>query len=341
MNLRWGRRLRGIAVFALLFVAVRSYGQAQAEGKTQTPQAGAPVVGVRIITEDGRVLSESPSGLAVEVGKPLNREQVAQSLRALYGLGDYTDLKAFVTPVGSGVRLDFVVREGIFFNRVLIDGLTPPPSDTSAAAAMQITLGRPFRQGDVDEGLARLRDVLKEEGLYTAQVSAENVPYPATHQMDILVHVKPGPRARVASVELKNGTAYHDAEILSRLKMKVGQEVTTARIRRGTDRIRKFLVKKGRLSARASVRRGEYDAAKNTVPLMLEVTEGPQVQLAVTGAKFSNSELKRLVPVYQEGAVDADLLEEGKRNIRERLERDGYFDAQVSYTTETKEVQVK
>jgi outer membrane protein insertion porin family len=341
MNLRWVSRLRAIAVLALLLAAVRSYGQAQAGGQAQATPAGAPVVGVRIVTADGRVLSESPTGLAIEVGKPLNREQVARSLRALYGLGDYTDLKAVVTPMDSGVRLDFVVRENLFFNRVLIDGLTPPPTDTSAAAAMQITLGKPFRQEDVDEGLARLRDVLKEEGLYTAQVSAENVPYPATHQMDVLVHVKPGPRARVASVELKNGTAYHDTEILSRLKMKVGQQVTTARIQRGTDRIRKFLVKKGRLSARAAVRRGEYNAANNTITLTLDVTEGPQVDVAVTGAKFSKGDLKRLVPVYQEGAVDTDLLEEGKRNIRERLERDGYFDAQVNYTTETKEVQVK
>jgi outer membrane protein insertion porin family len=341
MKLRWGRRLTGIAVFALLFAAPRSYGQAQAEVHAQTAAAGAPVVAVRIVTEDGRVLSESPKGLTIEIGKPLNREQVAQSLRALYGLGDYTDLRAVMTPVDGGVCLDFVVRQGLFFNRVLIDGLTPPPTDTSAAAAMQITLGRPFRQEDVDEGLARLRDVLKEEGLYTAQVSAENIPYPATHQMDILVHVKSGPRARVASVELKNGTAYQDAEILSRLKMKPGQQVTTARIQRGTDRIRKFLVKKGRLSARATVRRGEYDAAKNTISLTLDVTEGPQVDLAVTGAKFSKGDLKRLVPVYQEGAVDTDLLEEGKRNIRERLERDGYFDAQVNYTTETKEVEVK
>src|SRR5580704_15386269 len=341
MKLRCFIGLRGIAVFALLLVAGRSYAQTQAEAKPQPPAAEAPVVALRIVTEDGRVLSESPKGLLVEIGKPLDRDQVARSLRALYGLGEYTDLKALVTPVGSGVRLDFVVRESLFFNRVLIEGLTPPPTDTAAAAAMQITLGRPFRQEDVDEGLARLRDVLKEEGLYTATVSAENVPYPATHQMDILVHVKSGPRARVASVELKNETAYRDAELLSRLKMKVGQQVTTARIQRGTDRIRKFLVKKGRLSARATVRRGEYNAAKNSITLALEVTEGPQVDVAVTGAKFSKGELKRLVPVYQEGAVDTDLLEEGKRNIRERLERDGYFDAQVNYTTETKEVQVK
>jgi outer membrane protein insertion porin family len=341
MKSSWGRRWGGIVVFALLFGAAKSQAQAQAEAKAGASAAEGPVVAVRMVTEDGRVLSESPAGLAVEIGKPLDRERVARSLRALYGLGDYADLKAVVTAVGSGVRLDFVVRENLFFNRVLIEGLTPPPTASSAAAAMQLTLGRPFRQEDVDEGLAHLRDVLKDEGLYTAEVSAENEPHPETHQMDILVHVKPGPRARVQAVELKNGTAYRDAEILSRLKMKAGQAVTTARIQRGTDRIRKFLVKKGRLSARAAVRRGDYNAAENTVTLGLDVTEGPQVQLAVTGAKFSKGELKRLVPVYQEGAVDTDLLEEGKRNLRERLERDGYFDAQVNYTTETKEVEGK
>ncbi len=341
MNLRWGKGLRSIAVFALLLGAAKSYGQSQAAATAQAPTVEAPVVSVRIVAEDGRVLSESPGGIAVEVGKPLDREQIARSIRALYGTGDYADLRAVTTPVGGGVRLDFVVRENLFFNRVLIEGLTPPPTDASAAAAMQLALGKPFRQEDVDEGLDRLRDVLKEEGLYTAQVSAEKVPYPATHQMDILVHVKPGPRAKVESVQLQNGTAYRDTELLSRLKMKAGQPVTTARIQHGTDRIRKFLVKKGRLSARATVRRGEYNAAKNTVPLELEVTEGPQVAVAVTGAKFSTGELKRLIQVYQEGAVDADLLEEGKRNVRERLERDGYFDAQVNYTTETKEVQSK
>ncbi|MGA2095616.1 MAG: POTRA domain-containing protein [Candidatus Acidiferrum sp.] len=341
MKLSWGKGFRRIAVLALLFVAAKSYGQAQAAGDTQIAAAEGPVVAVRIVTESGRVLAESPRGIAVEIGKPLDREEVAGSIRALYGTGDYADLKAVVTPVGSGVRLDFVVRENLFFNQVLIQGLTAPPSDSSAVAAVQLSLGHPFRQEEVKEGLDRLRDVLKEEGLYTAQVSSENVPYPETHQMDVIVHVKPGPRARVESVQLQNGTAYKDIEILSRLRMKVGQAVTTDRIQHGTDRIRKFLVKKGRLSARATVRRGEYNAEKNTIPLVLEVTEGPQVEVAVTGAKFSKGDLKRLIPIYQEGAVDADLLEEGKRNLRERLERLGYFDAQVNYTTETKEVQGK
>ena len=39
--------------------------------------------------------------------------------------------------------------------------------------------------------------------------------------------------------------------------------------------------------------------------------------------------MKKLVPVYQENAVDDDLLNEGRRNLRNYLQTKGYFDATV------------
>ena len=329
---------RGIVALALLTGAMPTHAQTpQDPSATGVEKEEPKVVAIRIVKEDGKVLSDAPSGIAVETGKALDRRKLAESLRALYRTGEYADLKAVVTPVTDGVRLDFVVKHNLFFNEVRIEGLTPPPSDASAAAAMQIALGQTYRQATLNEALERLRETLREEGLYQAEVSAETVPHPETHQMDIVVHIKSGPRTRVGMIQLKNGTEYRDKEILSRLKMKAGSAITSAKLQRGTDRIRKYLVKKGHLSGRASVRRGSYDSAKNMIPLELEVTEGPLVKITVTGAKLSQGELKKLIPVYQEGAIDADLLEEGKRNIRERLERQGYFDADVNYTTETHE----
>src|SRR5258707_1288939 len=326
MKLSWANGLRGIAALALLTGAAPAHGQVPPETATGEVAKEEPkIVAIRIVKENGQVLSDAPSGIAVETGNTLDRRKIAESLRALYRLGDYAYLQAVVTPVADGMRLDFVVRENLFFNQVRIEGLTAPPSDASAAAAMQLTLGQPYRKVIVDEALERLRETLREEGLYRAEVSAEAVPHAEAHQMDIVVSVKPGPRARVGLIQLKNATEYRNAEILSRLKMKTGGEITSARLQRGTERIRKFLAKKGHLSGRAAVRRGNYDAAKNTIPLDLEVTEGPRVRVTITGAKFSGGELKKLIPIYQEGTVDPDLLEEGKRNVRERLERRGGF----------------
>ncbi len=338
MKLGWANGLRGITALALLTGAALTRAQAPPDAATANATAKLKVVAVRVVKEDGTVLSEAPPGIAVETGKALDRGEVAESMRALYRTGNYSDLRAVAVPAEDGIRLDFVARENLFFNQVRIAGLSAPPSDASAAAAMQLTLGQTYRKSAVTEALERLKETLGDEGLYRAKLSAEELPHAETHEMDIVVHVKPGPRARLEAVRLKNNTEYPDAEILSRLKMRPGREITSARLQRGTDRIRKFLVKKGHLSARAAVRRGEYDAVKNTIPLDLDVTEGPRVKVTVTGAKFSKGDLKKLIPIYQEGAVDADLLEEGKRNLEERLEREGYFDSEVDYETDTHEV---
>jgi outer membrane protein assembly factor BamA len=336
MKSGWANGLRSIVALALLSGAATLRSQTPQSGSSSGEPAEQPVVlAIRAVSEDGRVLSETVKGINVEIDKPLDRTKVAQSLRLLYKTGDYSDLRVTITTVPGGVRLDFVVRENLFFNQVLIDGLAPPPSEASAVAATQLNLGQTYRAELVDEAAERLRDTMRQEGLYTAEIKTETVPHPETHQMDVIFHIKPGPRARVGSVKLKNDTQYPDAEILKRLKMKQGRPITSARLQSGTDRIRKYLVKKGNLIARAVVRRGTYDATTNTLPLDLEVSQGPGVKLQVVGAKFSKGDLKRLVPVYQEGAVDADLLEEGKRNLRERLERQGYFDSTVDYTTET------
>src|SRR5262249_24828565 len=43
--------------------------------------------------------------------------------------------------------------------------------------------------------------------------------------------------------------------------------------------------------------------------------------------------LKRLVPIYEEGAIDNDLLFEGAQNLRDYFESQGYPDANVDFRT--------
>jgi outer membrane protein assembly factor BamA len=162
--------LRTIVAATLLIGAAWWPAQAQQESPPQQPGASAPgndasaaetVAAVRIVAEDGRVLSEKPAGLPITVGKPLDRDQVAESIRALYRTGDYADVRAIATFVDGGVRIDFAVREQLFFNQVIIHGLVSPPTEASAIAAVQLPLGEPYRADVVNEGLERLRELLK------------------------------------------------------------------------------------------------------------------------------------------------------------------------------------
>jgi outer membrane protein assembly complex protein YaeT len=117
------------------------------------------------------------------------------------------------------------------------------------------------------------------------------------------------------------------------LKLKSGQQVLSKSLQRAGDRLRAFLLKNDFLVARATLRRGNYDAATNLLPLMLETVTGSRVRVEVVGAKISSKELRKRVPVFAEGAVDPDLLAEGQRALRDYYERQGYFEAEVEYKT--------
>src|SRR5215469_4152629 len=336
MKCRWSKDLRMILLLAAALGGARLHAQTAQESVNANP---APkVVEVRVVSDAGQVVLAQPPGLAVQVGAPLQPAEVAASLRTLYQSGNYADLRAVSYPEGDGVRLDFIAKENLYFSQVLIRGLKPPPTEASAVASMQLSLGQTYREQDVKDAVERLRETLRDEGLYQAKIGVEERVHRESHQIDVLVNLNPGPRVRANNIQLINNTEYHDAELLARFKLHPGREVTKARVQSGLERIRRFLEKTGHLNAGVSARRGDYDSAGNSVPLVLEVNEGPRVKLAVDGAKVSQRDLRKLVPVYQEGSVDADLLEEGKRNLREKLERMGYFDAKVDYAVAAREV---
>ncbi len=332
-----GNPLRGLQSLAfcaaLLFLAPGVC----AQESTASPEAlrqlvGQRVVAVRIVADSGEVLGENPPGLPLQPGQSFSFAAVRECIRQLYRSGDYADLRAESVSLSGGLRLDFVVQRNLYVNQVHVTGLREPPGENLAIASLRLRLGEPFRESDLEAALGRLGETLREDGLYQAQLSPRPFSHPETQQMDILVNVTPGPRARVGTVTVANHSPFSNVELLRRSKLKGGQELTSARLSRATERTRKFLVNKGHLGARVAIHRGEYDPKSDAVPLELEVVAGPDVQVTVSGTKIGSKDLHRLVPVFAEGSVDPDLLQEGRRNIRDFLERQGYFDAKVEYT---------
>jgi outer membrane protein insertion porin family len=307
----------------------------QADGQKDEQQVsqleGQNVVEVRVVGESGEVLTKGIPDLPLSAGHAYDAELVRTTLRKLYSTGDFSDLRAAVTNVSGGLRVDFVAQRNYFIGVVRIVGLTEPPSDSAAFSAIRLAVGTEFRESEMNDAVTRLTETLAQEGLYRAKVTAEHTPDATTHRMNITFHVTPGQRAKIGAITLHNLTAYPDTEILSRAKLKTGQPVLSKSLEHGGDRLRAFLKKNDYLGARATLRRGDYDPATNLLPLTIETVTGSRVRVEVVGAKMSAKELRKRVPVFAEGAVDPDLLAEGERNLRDYFERQGYFEVEVDY----------
>jgi outer membrane protein insertion porin family len=316
-----------------LSCAASALAQTQAAPQSAGQIEGKRVAAIRILDQSGEVLQDEASGLPLQANQPFTIEAERQSLRQLYRTGLYGDIVVQVTSVPQGLQVDFLVRLSFFVDAVRVNGLHEPPSDTVAVSSMRLALGEPFRESDIPAALDRLKNALEDEGLYQAKVSYRLVPHVATRQMDIIVDVVQGERARVGTINLVNQSPFTDAEIRDRLSLKPKTRVTSEALERSVQKSRKWLIGRGYLGARISVVRGAYDPDTNTVALQASVYAQLKVRVQVLGAKVSESTLRSLLPIYEEGAVDEDLLQEGRRDLRDYMERQGYFDAEVDYTT--------
>ncbi|HXZ19273.1 MAG TPA: POTRA domain-containing protein, partial [Candidatus Acidoferrales bacterium] len=331
LTFRIVRALISLALLAGCLCPARA--AAHAAPAAEETLLGQPVASVRVVEAPGHVLAENPPNLAVVPGHPLERDALRSSLRRLYATGRYADItaEAFSTP--EGLRVDFLVRLNTFIGDVRFEGLQEPPSGAQALGALRLGLGERFRQADLDRGLARVDQILRQNGFYAPVFNPEVRPRPGTQLVDITVRVEPGSRARLDAVGVSNPTAFPSDELVRTSRLKPRQPLTAARLEKGSERVRDWLFRRGYYAARVTAHAGDHDAASNTVPLTLDITAGSPVHLEVTGVKLSSGRVRQLVPIFQEASVDEDLLAEGRRNIRDYFERRGYIDCDVQYTS--------
>jgi outer membrane protein insertion porin family len=299
----------------------------------QVPVEGKPVSQVRVVDESGRPVSEPVPPLPLTPGHLFDFAAERDALRKLYAMGDFSDIRVATTPQPTGLAVDFIVKRNYYNNVIQIEGLHEPPTEPAALAALRLNLGEPFRESALREAISRLQDTLHGEGLYLASVTWLLGPHADTRQMNIYITIDSGPRAKLGIFAIDNQTPYSDLELLKKSKLSNKNEMTQARLTRASQRLKSYLVGQGYLGGAAVITPGTYDAKNNRIPLMLSVIAGPRVRVEISGAHISNGQRRKLLPIYAEGAVDDDLLQEGRRNIRDYLQRAGYFNADADVTS--------
>jgi outer membrane protein insertion porin family len=264
--------------------------------------------------------------------QPLDRNKLRSSLETLYATGRFASLQVEVEDVQQNeLTLVFVATENYFYGDINVDG-TPKKTNPKAHQlidASKLDLGYPFSQAEVDRAVERMQKVLADNGYYKSSITYQLKPSEQTRQMEVDFHVEPGALARVGQVVIEGDTGIPPDKIRSLTKLKAGAAVKQENVTRALDRLRKNYQKNNHLEAQVSLTGRQYQPDSNTVDYVFKVEEGPTVAITTEGAKISKGELKKLVPVYQENSVDDDLLNEGRRNLRDYLQIKGYFDADV------------
>ena len=293
---------------------------------------GKTVTAIDFAGVDRAALEPLPGQLPQQAGQPLDPQKVRDSLRRLYATGLYDRIDLDGTLVEGGVRLTFAGAARSFFGAVTIAGVKSDRLSAQLARSTGIDLGTPYSDDAVNKGKAAILESLETSGFHQAKVAVQPSGNPVNGVRTVTYTVDTGMEARVGEVMSEGTPGLDNKKFRHVSKLKRGSKVTQDTTRTAIKRLRAHYQKENRLEARITQNREQFQPLTDTMDYGFLIDRGPIVTFVVDGAHVSRGKLQSLVPVFQEGSVDQDLLNEGSRHLRDYFQDHGYFDAQIKHS---------
>ena len=266
--------------------------------------------------------------LPIRPGDLITPENIRSSIQALYNTGHYSYVEVDAIPAANGATdLTFRVHSNFFFSTIRLE----PENilERSLSAYFRLPYGERFTTSAVDGLVRDSSDLLKADGYFEATITPKYQLEEATHLAFVTLSVTPGNRAKVGSLRLQGGLqTFTQKELLDAFDFKTGDEYSASRAEKGLTNIRTKFSDLGFLNTKVTENR-THQPSTNTVDIDIMIEPGQFTLVQTLGYKISKKKLQELVPVFEEGTVDDDLIEEGRVRILRYIQQEGYYEAMV------------
>jgi outer membrane protein insertion porin family len=293
---------------------------------------GLPVKKISFVGVSADRLEPLPGQLVQHEGQPLSPRNVQESLRQLFATGLYETIQAEGERDQDGVVLVFRGTARTFIGTVGVDGARGATVNVQLQRASQLAPGTRFTHARLANAFKQMRDTLAENGYFEPQITPTLTPHPEEQLVDISFQVVSGPQARVGKVEVTGESGMSVQEFRRHARLKVGAHVDRDTGNRALAGVLKHYQKQQRMEAEIKIVSEKYDAAGKCVNFSFSANRGPVVTVTVEGANIESDRLKHIIPIFEEGSVDEDLLNEGNRRLRDYYQQLGYFDVKVNHS---------
>ncbi len=304
---------------------------------------GLPVRRISFEGVETSKLVPLPSQLGQIEGAPLNPDNLRKSLRQLYGTGLYETIAVAATRLDDGVAIVFQGTPRTFIGTVSVDGAKGANINAQLGRATQLTAGTRYTPNKLNNAIEEMRSALADNGFHEPQITQTVTPVADEQLVNIAFHVVSGAQARIGSVQIAGDTGMSAEEFRHYAHLKTGAHVDHDTANRALSGVLKHYRNKSRLEAEIKLESEQYDPAGKKTNFVFSAVQGPRVRVLIQGASMSQERVRGVIPVYEEGAVDEDLLNEGNRRLRDYYQRLGYFDVKVSHrqqSTEANQVEI-
>ncbi|HEY4781826.1 MAG TPA: POTRA domain-containing protein, partial [Chthoniobacterales bacterium] len=335
--------MRSSGLFLLLFVAT-----AWAQLTPLGPQAvyeGQTVVAVDLIANPHRDVEPLRPLVSQKEGQPYSQANIEASVRALEQKGGFPKVNVNVLPEPSGLRLNFLLEPAYYLGIVAFPGAVKVFSYTRLLQVVNLPDEDPYDRARLPIAETALQNFLQKNGYFQAKIQTKSEIDDAHQLVNVSFIVEPGKQARIGRVDVQGPDSPESSRLLHAVRslrarftgglLKSGKPYTPERMSAATVLIKRMLSQQRHLASSVQQNPPQYHAETNRVDVSFKIEVGPVVIVRTTGARLSlfpfvsGRQLKKLIPIYSEGTIDRDLVNEGQQNLVEYFQKKGFFDASV------------
>ena len=268
-------------------------------------------------------------------GQPFSTSAMSESVAALQQTHLFSEVHIDLEPQEDGLRIRFILEPADYIGVVQFEGLGTEFAYTALLQAVNISEQSPYVPNMETDGQRGLLDYLHTRGFFAAEATPEIRRDEAHRIVNIVYRCTLHRQARIRDIEFSGLNPRQEAQVrgalrslvakIKRLTVKPNQKYDELHIAKAIPLIRDRLRQGARLPPTVRLAAPRYDRDSNRVDVTFDVTPAPNASVQVVGAKISKKTLMRLVPIYQEGTVDQDLVDEGAANLKSYFQTRGFF----------------
>jgi outer membrane protein assembly factor BamA len=262
--------------------------------------------------------------------------RIRESLQALFDTQRVANARVEVIEESAKtgpIRLRFVIQRQVQISEVRLEiGPTtgvPVAIDELRARLSLVQPGTRLSKQIILRNADELQVYLRDRGYFNATVDpVEAVDKTGTRAV-VTYRITPGEQARVEAFNIIiNG--FDAAPLRSLLRLQPGALFTREALAEDVKRIRDGIIAQGNLAPQLEDARVERDNETNRMMISLRGGVGPKVNVVIRDFELSEKTQRELLPVKREGNIDLSAIEEGARRLRNKLQEEGYFFAEVT-----------
>jgi len=294
--------------------------------------------------EPGTVFASLP----VRVGETYTDEKGAAAIRALFGLGLFTDVRLEV----AGDVLVVIVQERPTVAAVDFAGNKEFGNEVLQGVLRDAGLaaGRPYDRALIDRAEQELKRQYINRSLYGAEVQTTVTPS-ERNQVRLTFNITEGMPARIKDIDIVGNQAFSDSRLKDLFDLDTGNwmswytksdQYSRAKLNADLEALRSFYLARGYLDFKIDSTQVAMSPDKEAITLTVNVTEGER--FVVSGVALEGEyldredEFKSLVTIKPGEAYNADQVAETVKAFGDHFGNYGYAFAAVDAVPEVDRV---